>query len=65
MAVFVDAGKVIPRKKDIHFGDLQASLGFGFRTRLRDAIVMRTDFAFGRDGARMIWTFSDIFKIDY
>ena len=65
MAVFVDAGKVIPRKKDIHFSDLQASWGFGFRTRLRDTIVMRTDFAFGRDGARMIWTFSDIFKIDY
>jgi hypothetical protein len=65
MAVFADAGKVIPRKALVNFSQLEASWGFGFRTRLRDSVVMRTDFAFGRDGARMIWTFSDIFKIDY
>jgi hypothetical protein len=65
MAAFVDAGKVIPRKADLDFSNLQASWGFGFRARLRDMIFMRTDFAFGRDGFRLVWTFSDIFKIDY
>lgn len=65
MTVFADAGKVIPRKADLDFSDLEVSWGVGFRTRLRDAVIMRTDFAFGRDGFRMIWTFSDIFKIDY
>jgi outer membrane protein assembly factor BamA len=64
MAIFADAGKVIPRKT-LDLTDLQASWGFGFRTRLRDAVIMRTDFAFGRDGFRAMWTFSDIFKVDY
>ena len=65
MAVFADAGKVIPRKADLDLSDLEWSGGVGFRTRLRDLVIMRTDFAFGRDGFRMIWTFSDIFTIDY
>jgi outer membrane protein assembly factor BamA len=65
MAVFADAGKVIPRKADFTFSDLEVSWGVGFRTRMRDAVIMRTDFAFGRDGFRWMWTFSDIFKIGY
>jgi outer membrane protein assembly factor BamA len=65
MAVFADAGKVIPRKAAINFSHLEASWGVGFRTRLRDAVVMRTDFAVGRDGFRWMWTFSDIFKMNY
>lgn len=65
MTAFVDAGKVIPRKADLDFSELEVSWGLGFRMRLRDAVIMRTDFAVGRDGFRMIWTFSDIFKIDY
>jgi len=65
MAVFADAGKVIPRKAALDFSDLEASWGLGFRTRLRDAVIMRTDFAVGREGFRVIWTFSDIFKMNY
>jgi outer membrane protein assembly factor BamA len=65
MAVFADAGKVIPRKAAFDFSDLEVSWGLGFRTRLRDAVIMRNDFAVGRDGFRWMWTFSDIFKIDY
>ena len=60
-----DAGKVIPRKADLDFSDLELSAGIGFRTRLRDLVIMRTDFAFGSEGFRIAWTFSDIFKIDY
>jgi hypothetical protein len=65
MAVFADAGKVIPRKEDLNFSDLELSWGLGFRTRLRDAVVMRTDFAVGREGFRIVWTFSDIYKVGY
>jgi hypothetical protein len=65
MAVFADAGKVIPRKASVDFSDLEVSWGFGFRTRMRDAVIMRTDFAFGRDGFRAMWTFRDVFRIDY
>jgi hypothetical protein len=65
MAVFADAGKVIPRKAALDFSDLEFSWGLGFRTRLRDAVIMRNDFAVGRDGFRAMWTFSDIFKIGY
>ena len=65
MAAFVDAGKVIPRKADLDFSELRMSAGVGFRTRLRDAVIMRTDVAFGDEGWRFIWTFSDIFKIKY
>ena len=65
MALFADAGKVIPRKAELNFSDLELSWGIGFRTRVRDTVVMRTDLAIGREGFRLIWTFSDIFKIDY
>lgn len=65
MAVFADAGKVIPRKAAIDFTNLEVSWGLGFRTRVRDAVIMRTDFAVGRDGFRWMWTFSDIFKMNY
>ena len=65
MALFVDAGKVISRKADLDLSDLELSWGLGFRVRLRDLVMMRTDFAVGRDAFRIMWTFSDIFKIDY
>jgi outer membrane protein assembly factor BamA len=65
MAIFADAGKVIPSKAGIGFSNLQVSWGLGFRTRLRNAVIMRTDFAVGSEGFRAMWTFSDIFKIDY
>jgi outer membrane protein assembly factor BamA len=65
MAIFADVGKVLPRKTELAFSDLEVSWGIGFRTRVRDAVIMRTDLAAGRDGFRWMWTFSDIFKIDY
>jgi Omp85 superfamily domain len=65
MALFADAGKVVRRKADINFSHLEAGWGIGFRTRIRDTVIMRTDFAVSREGFQLIWTFSDIFKIDY
>jgi outer membrane protein assembly factor BamA len=63
MALFVDAGKVTRKKEDIDFSDLDYSAGIGFRFKLRDAVVMRIDFAGSREGFRFMWTFSDIFKV--
>ena len=65
MALFVDAGKVIPRRADLGFSDLQIGYGVGFRTRLKNWVIMRTDFAWGTEGFRLVWTFSDIFRIAY
>ena len=50
MSAFLDAGKV------------NYSGGIGFRFRVRSAVVSRTDFAVSREGFRIVWTFSDIFK---
>lgn len=63
MAVFVDAGKVASELRDTDFSDLDWSAGIGFRFKLRDAYVMRIDFAGGREGFRFMWTFSDVFRI--
>ena len=65
MAVFADAGEVIPQKASLKLSDVDVSWGVGFRTRLRDAVIMRTDIATGREGVRAMWTFSDIFKMPY
>jgi outer membrane protein assembly factor BamA len=65
MAIFVDAGKVVSRKAEIDFTDLEYAYGIGFRFRLQDAVFMRIDFAGSREGFRFMWTFSDIFRIRY
>ena len=62
MAAFLDAGKVVPLKREVDPTNLNYSGGIGFRVRVRSAIVSRTDFAVSREGFRLIWTFSDIYK---
>jgi hypothetical protein len=63
MAAFVDAGKVVPLKTDaVNVSRLNYSGGIGFRVRVRSAVVTRIDFAASREGFRMVWTFSDIYK---
>lgn len=62
MALFVDAGKVARRLKDVDFTELEWSAGIGFRWKVQDAYFMRIDFAGSREGFRFMWTFSDIFK---
>jgi hypothetical protein len=61
-AVFLDAGKVVGQRADVNLEHLRVSGGIGFRVRIADAIVSRIDFAAGREGFRMMWTFSDIYK---
>jgi outer membrane protein assembly factor BamA len=62
MSAFLDAGKVVPLKRNIDPSHMNYSGGIGFRVRVRSAIVSRTDFAVSREGFRIAWTFSDIFK---
>jgi len=61
MALFADAGKVVPLKRDLDMSRLHYSGGLGFRVRLRSAIISRIDVAGSSEGLRLIWTFSDIF----
>ena len=63
MAVFIDGGKVVPRKKLIDPQKLKYSGGIGFRARLANAVIMRVDMAYGDEGFRFMWTFSDIYKL--
>lgn len=65
MALFGDAGKVAHERADINFSDLKYSGGIGFRFRLAGAVVSRIDFAYGREGFRWMWTFSDIYRVRY
>jgi outer membrane protein assembly factor BamA len=65
MALFADAGKVVPLKKEVDPTKLHYAGGIGFRFRLRSAIVSRIDFAGSSEGMRFIWTFSDAFAPKY
>ncbi len=63
MAVFVDGGKVVPRKRLVDHHRLKYGGGIGFRARLANAVIMRVDMAYGSEGFRFMWTFSDIYKL--
>ena len=65
MAVFADAGKAVPHKSQLNAAELRYSGGIGFRAKFKNATIMRIDFAQGREGFRAMWTFSDIFKVNY
>ncbi len=63
VALFADAGTVAPVRHEVDFSDVRFSGGIGLRFRLQNTVIMRIDFAFGDEGARFMWTFSDIFKL--
>jgi outer membrane protein assembly factor BamA len=60
MALFLEAGKTVPRKRHVDFTGLDYSGGIGLRARLNDAIVLRFDVARSREGVRWIWSMSDV-----
>jgi hypothetical protein len=61
VALFFDAGKVVPKRSQINFHDLEASAGFGFRFNVRNAVFLRIDVGFSHEGT-MIWLkFNNIF----
>ncbi|HYO83433.1 MAG TPA: hypothetical protein VES20_18670, partial [Bryobacteraceae bacterium] len=62
MAVFADAGKVTDRKRDIHFRDLESSVGFGFRFNVRNNVFLRVDTAFSHEGFQVWFKFNNVFS---
>ena len=62
MALFADAGKVVPLKREIDATHLHYSGGIGFRLRAHSAVITRFDIAASDEGVRFICTFSDIFS---
>jgi len=61
-ALFVDAGKVADRRRDLNFRDLERDYGFGFRLNTDNGVIARVDAAFGsRDGKHLHVVFGGIF----
>ena len=55
---FVEAGQVAPRVSAFEFGTLKSLYGAGVRYRIKNAAVVRVDFARGLEGNRWIVGFS-------
>lgn len=61
VALFVDAGKVAPKRSQLNLHNLEYSAGFGFRFTVRSGVFMRIDTAFSREGVELWWSWSDAF----
>ncbi len=61
MTLFVDAGKVTFDHADLHFKDLEASYGIGFRFHSPEALLLRLDLAFSREGFIPLFRYSHVF----
>lgn len=60
-ALFVDAGKVFPRRGMLNFSNLESSAGFGLRFNARNATFMRIDAGFSAEGFQLWIKFNDVF----
>jgi len=61
-AVFMDAGKVMPRGGLLKFSDLETDAGFGLRFNAMNRTFMRFDVAFSHEGFQIWFKFSDVFN---
>jgi outer membrane protein assembly factor BamA len=61
-AVFGDAGKVMPRRSQLSFSDLESSVGFGLRFNVRNATFIRIDVGFSHEGFQLWFKFNDAFN---
>jgi hypothetical protein len=61
MALFFDAGKVVPKRSQVNFHDLEGSAGFGFRFNARNSVFMRVDVGFSHEGMRIWLKFANPF----
>jgi surface antigen Omp85-like protein len=59
MALFTDAGKVFPDRRDINLSGLLTSYGGGVRFNLRQSVFMRVDTGCGREGCQVWLRFQD------
>jgi outer membrane protein assembly factor BamA len=61
MALFFDAGKVVPKRSQINFHDLETAAGLGFRFNARNSVFMRLDFGFSQEGFQIWFKFANPF----
>lgn len=61
MAIFTDHGKVFHRRGDLDFSGLEHAYGLGFRVKTRDAVFLRVDSGFSREGFQVWLKFNNIF----
>lgn len=61
MALFFDAGKVVPRRSQVNFHDLEASAGFGFRFNVQNNVFLRLDVGFSHEGTQIWLKFENVF----
>ncbi len=59
-ALFFDAGKVMPRRSQLNFSDLETSAGFGLRFNARNATFLRLDVGFSQEGFQIWFKFNDV-----
>jgi len=64
MALFIDAGRVYTKPSDLSLNNLRYTGGFGFRLKTREAVVMRVDTGFSREGYAIWFKFSDVYTRD-
>jgi outer membrane protein assembly factor BamA len=60
-ALFVDAGKVFDRWDELNFRNLETSRGFGLRFNIGNAVFLRGDVAFGREGPQAWIVLENVF----
>jgi len=61
-AIFVDAGKVAPRREDLDFRNLESDYGIGFRFGTVKGVFLRVEGAFGSSaGAHFVLRYGHVF----
>jgi hypothetical protein len=60
MAIFYDAGKVVPERSQLDFDDLESSVGAGIRFHGPQTTAIRLEVARSHEGWRFIFGFSPI-----
>lgn len=61
MALFADAGQVYDRWEQINFRRLEKDFGAGWRFNMNNAVFMRIDAAFSREGVGIWLKFDNVF----
>jgi hypothetical protein len=59
-SLFVDAGKVASRRRDIDLSNLKRDIGVGVSVMRGPTTALRADLAFGGEGARVLFTLGQV-----
>jgi hypothetical protein len=61
MALFGDVGRVFDHSRQMNLSNLEHAVGFGFRFKDRERVVMRVDTGFSREGFQVWVKFDNVF----